>query len=392
MKIIFNLISFLVFCLLIQSNPVYSGSIEQRQVEANGLGKSENEAIQDALIQAISKIEGTSIESSKVSNVKRSILDNKENIQKDFKSKISSYTKGLISSYVLLSSNKDSDMMYQVRLKATIPVYNSGEQTNRLRLAIIPFKINAEAQSTESKEFIQNWTKTLEEALVQTRRFAILDRNYQKETKSELDSYTEGFNTSELARLGKRVGTDYLVTGELQNFIISDKSVKNPLTDEKIVRNKLSSLISLRIIDISSGQIKFAKSYSNGKSASLDIINAIYPMTILSVNANNVVIGSGGDDIKIGQHYRVMSLGAELKDPYTGESLGRQETLIGEIEITDVQFKTSQAKIITGGTQINEKSRKGLIIRPSVDTTNLVKPNKNKLEGHSSPTDSDKNW
>jgi hypothetical protein len=86
-------------------------------------------------------------------------------------------------------------------------------------------------------------------------------------------------------------------------------------------------------------------------------------MAIVSVSDGGVIIGAGGDQIKIGDKFRVISLGQELKDPYTNESLGRQETAVGEIEITDVESKMSQAKIITGNNLINQKFPSGLIVR-----------------------------
>ena len=86
-------------------------------------------------------------------------------------------------------------------------------------------------------------------------------------------------------------------------------------------------------------------------------------MAIVSVSDVGVVIGAGGDQIKIGDKFRVISLGQELKDPYTNESLGRQETAIGEIEITTVESKMSQAKIISGNNLITQKFSSGLIVR-----------------------------
>jgi hypothetical protein len=203
-----------------------------------------------------------------------------------------------------------------------------------------------------------------EEGLVQSRRFAMLDRSFTDATNNELSQYTNGkFSNSELARLGQKAGTDYLVTGELRTYSINDQSVLNPLTGQKIPRSSTASEISLRIIDVATSQVKFAKSYGDSKTAVMDVINAIYPMAIVSVSDVGVVIGAGGDQIKVGDRFKVISLGQELKDPYTNESLGRQETAIGEIEITTVESKMSQAKIISGNNLITQKFSSGLIVR-----------------------------
>ena len=116
-------------------------------------------------------------------------------------------------------------------------------------------------------------------------------------------------------------------------------------------------------------------------------------MVILSVQDGFVTIGSGGSSLKIGQHFRAMALGKELKDPYTGESLGKQESYIGEIEITDVQFKTSQAKIIKGQDKIIESFPNGLIIRPLINNQQSSNPKVTK-EKTSKKTEgsSDQDW
>jgi len=390
-----TLISLLLLSTLLAiSMGAYAQGLKEKVVITTGSGKTQKEAIQDALIAAVAQVRGISIKSSENISIRDEIVNESTSSSTDYQNNIKTFTKGIVSSFEVLSSEQSKISGYNVKLRSVIPVYDAGIQNNRLRLAVVPARVANDVNDKESANLLaQSWINSLEEGLVQSRRFSMLDRSFTDLTNKELSQYSDAsFNIAELARIGQRAGTDYLVTGELKKYSISDKSVTNPLNDEKIVRNKLNSIISLRIIDVSSGQIKFAKSYSDSKSATLDIINAIYPMTILSVNANNVVIGSGGDDIKVGQHYRVMSLGAELKDPYSGESLGRQETLIGEIEITDVQFKTSQAKIITGSAQINEKSRKGLIIRAPLDASASETSTKSKVDEKNSSTGSDQDW
>ena len=390
-----TLISLLLLSTLLAiSMGAYAQGLKEKVVITTGSGKTQKEAIQDALIAAVAQVRDISIKSSENISIRDEIVNESTSSSTDYQNNIKTFTKGIVSSFEVLSSEQSKISGYNVKLRSVIPVYDAGIQNNRLRLAVVPARVANDVNDKESANLLaQSWINSLEEGLVQSRRFSMLDRSFTDLTNKELSQYSDAsFNIAELARIGQRAGTDYLVTGELKKYSISDKSVTNPLNDEKIVRNKLNSIISLRIIDVSSGQIKFAKSYSDSKSATLDIINAIYPMTILSVNANNVVIGSGGDDIKVGQHYRVMSLGAELKDPYSGESLGRQETLIGEIEITDVQFKTSQAKIITGSAQINEKSRKGLIIRAPLDASASETSTKSKVDEKNSSTGSDQDW
>ena len=357
---------FATFLALAQPPLAFSQGIQQKTVIAKGEGKTEKDAIKDALVAAVSQVRGLAISSKETVALRDQIHNESSTSSSDYQSNIQTFTNGIVSQYEILETGHSKlTGNTSVQIKATIPVYSAGPQINRLRLAVVPLKLSSTINDkTSAGQFAKNWMSALEEGLVQSRRFAMLDRSFTDATNNETAQYTNGqFSNSELARLGQKAGTDYLVTGELRTYAINDKSVMNPLTGEKIPRSSTSSDISLRIIDVATSQVKFAKSYGDSKTAVIDVINAIYPMAIVSVSDGGVIIGAGGDQIKIGDKFRVISLGQELKDPYTNESLGRQETAVGEIEITDVESKMSQAKIITGNNLINQKFPSGLIVR-----------------------------
>jgi hypothetical protein len=324
----------LAFFTLTLVGPAFSQGIQQKTVVAKGEGKTEKDAIKDALVAAVSQVRGLAISSKESVALRDQIHNESSTSSSDYQSNVQTFTNGIVSQYQILEVGQSKlTRNVTVTLNVTVPVYAAGPQINRLRLAVVPLTLSKSiGNKAAGEQFAQNWMSALEEGLVQSRRFAMLDRSFTDATNNELSQYTNGqFSNSELARLGQKAGTDYLVTGELRNYAINDKSVINPLTGEKIPRSSTSSDISLRIIDVATSQVKFAKSYGDSKAAVLDVINAIYPMAIVSVSDGGVVIGAGGDQIKVGDKFRVISLGQELKDPYTNESLGRQEMAIGEI-------------------------------------------------------------
>jgi len=360
--------SLLIACFFLTlSIPSFAQGLQQKVVITEGNGKSEKDAIKDALVAAVSQIRGLSISSKEMISIRDQISNETSTSTTDYKNKINSYTKGVVSQYEVLEvSQSKIPGFLSVKVKSTIPVYAAGPQINRLRLAVVPLIISQRISDKNSaSQYAGNWMSSLEEGLVQSRRFAMLDRSFNDAINKEISQYTSGqFSNSELARLGQRAGTDYLITGELRTYSLQDQSVINPLTGQKIPRSSTLSEISLRIIDVATSQVKFAKTYGESKTAVADIINAIYPLAIVSVSDISVTLGAGGDDIKIGNKFRVIALGKELKDPYTNESLGREEMTVGEIEITDVQSRTSQAKYLTGKNEIIERFNGGLIVRP----------------------------
>ena len=360
---------FLLILIFIFFNVSFSwaGGIQEKTVSSIGYGATENEAVQDALIEALGQIKGKQIDAEKLSETKRLIKDNQEDLTKSSNKKISEATSGVISSYKILKMKKTDDGLFKVKIKATISVYEKSKQLDRRRLAVLPFRINNNIFNDESISFINSWQKDLEEGLTQTRRFAMIDKSYEYESDKELSSYqNKQYDINEVARLGNKAGVDYMVIGNLEN--LTNKNVSVGGKDVKL--REVS--IALRIIDIATGQIKFAKTVVQPKKTVRDILFAIYPIAIVAANKNNVTLNSGGDFLKKGSMYKVVKLGKELIDPYTKEKLGREEIDIGEIKLTEINAKTSKAKIIKGNEDIAKGLSDGLIIRP---LTNKQKKN-----------------
>ena len=360
---------FLLILIFIFFNVSFSwaGGIQEKTVSSIGYGATENEAVQDALIEALGQIKGKQIDAEKLSETKRLIKDNQEDLTKSSNKKISEATSGVISSYKILKMKKTDDGLFKVKIKATIAVYEKSKQLDRRKLAVLPFRINNNIFNDESISFINSWQKDLEEGLTQTRRFAMIDKSYEYESNQELSSYqNKQYDINEVARLGNKAGVDYMVIGNLEN--LTNKNVSVGGKDVKL--REVS--IALRIIDIATGQIKFAKTVVQPKKTVRDILFAIYPIAIVAANKNNVTLNSGGDFLKKGSMYKVVKLGKELIDPYTKEKLGREEIDIGEIKLTEINAKTSKAKIIKGNEDIVKGFSDGLIIRP---LTNKQKKN-----------------
>ena len=72
-------------------------------------------------------------------------------------------------------------------------------------------------------------------------------------------------------------------------------------------------------------------------------IQNIFPLRVIRVEGNQLILNEGGVRVRPGERYIVYQLGAPLKDPYTREPLGRVEKPVGEAEIVRVLPKYSVA-------------------------------------------------
>ncbi|MBB42788.1 MAG: hypothetical protein CMM44_03380 [Rhodospirillaceae bacterium] len=356
-----------LICLILLSTRNVSARIEYRTVDAEGRGVSLQRAVERALIVGINKVNG-SIISSRANNLlsQKAFSKNNKKItqtKKFFEESISKRTQGIVKSYEIISRKKDTrSKLYRVLLRVTVPVFKHNSQLRRIKLSLVPLRI---LEKTTPKSHIQNFERVfrlnLENYITQSRKFAVLDRIFLDEQDSELDFLKrDGTNADELARLGNRLGADYIITGlvERARYKLSKTAIKT--TGQLIKTTKTSAKITIRIIDIVSTQIKFSAteqlSHKDGSMETLarkfaeifgrKIVDAIFPISVLDVSGNIVTLGQGGDTVKIGTQYNLVALGRKLIDPYTGESLGRKEETVGMIKIIGSQSKVSTGEIV----------------------------------------------
>ena len=232
-------------------------------------------------------------------------------------------------------------------------------------------------------------TASISSYLVQSRKFTVLDRAYEGQTGSEQSRLaSDDVPITELAKLGQELVADYVLVGTINNIFLREQTRKLSTVDKVIKSVAGNASISYRIIDVPTGQIKFSqtfnkdlrgsvKSLSDPVAASMEavsvvadaigikILEAIYPFVVEKIEGDKVVIGTGGDVIKVGDQYRLIQYGQKIIDSYTKESLGKKEKIIGMVEITEVTPKMSYAKILN--TSVKDLGSifkpKGFIIR-----------------------------
>jgi hypothetical protein len=81
--------------------------------------------------------------------------------------------------------------------------------------------------------------------------------------------------------------------------------------------------------------------------AAVRVSEAIFPIKVLDQNEKEITINRGSEaGLKIGQVLGVYSAGKELRDPDTGEALGREEVTVGKVLMVDLHEKFSKARIL----------------------------------------------
>ncbi len=92
-------------------------------------------------------------------------------------------------------------------------------------------------------------------------------------TQAELNLIQSGdFKVEEMARLGNKVGADYMVVGDVTKADARTTKQVMQTTGKTFTKTTSNLSISIRIIDIATSQVKFADQFDLTDEASLGVL------------------------------------------------------------------------------------------------------------------------
>lgn len=245
-------------------------------VEATGVGDTYREAVNEALVSALQQncgmivtheecakaTEATSFESSTTAGTER-----RRQLDDSIARSMKKWAEGKILGYDLVSEGVDpATGKHSVVLNVRFPGrYVVGlDPDNRKRMAVVDFRPWGQQFSWYGQTgSTVDWVKTLGDKLnvnfTKTRRFTMLDRKFDAEVDAEL-ARLDGANASQrdaVARKAQKLGTDYLVTGEVRFYPVAAPGV-NPLTGQPLpAASQLFAEVTYRVLLAPTGQLKF---------------------------------------------------------------------------------------------------------------------------------------
>ena len=366
MKYKFFLIILLPLFLL--NTTVVNSKIIYVEKQVTGIGENYKMALRDAIREAISQVNGVTQETnSLIKTIEKTISDNEgdDNFSStDFQETIKEKSKGSVKSYEILNKSKNLDGLYEIEIKATIAKFALSKDANRKRIAILPFRQTIESSSVDPSRSTRMLNQSLTNYLVQTRKFTVLDRDFDDEVMSELNNLNESSNIEDQAKIGQKLFADYILVGRLETFDVQEVE-KKYLTSDRIKKTTTGMIdFNYRIIDVPTKQIKYASqlreeinlnkqkqpvsflSEQSSKKIGQEILYAIFPILIERIKGDIAYLGQGGMQIKIGDIYDIYEMSDEvITDSRTGEKLGKMEFKVGQAEIIDKNAKFSIARI-----------------------------------------------
>ncbi len=238
-----------------------------------------------------------------------------------------------------------------------------------LSLDINGVQIRAEILESEFSDLLM-------QQLVNARKFKVLERDFIRKVLAENDMTESDYVAqTEVDKLRRLLVADYYVLGQIDRIELRRETRRIQVTGETAERIEGSFKVHFRVVDNATGQVVCAQTriekldsrdipvaerrdftmadyrdrlfLATAVAAGNDILAGIYPVKIAAVNGEDVVLNRGeGMGFGVGDRFQVFAQGAEIRDPDTNALLGREETPVAVLEVTELLPKLAKARVV----------------------------------------------
>ncbi|WP_166253835.1 CsgG/HfaB family protein [Marinobacter salicampi] len=367
---------------------------EIRTVSAESTGVNREEAVFNALGEAVRQVRGAQISASRqVQSALMRVTERSDDGQERNTTLSASQTSdirvsssGLISGYRVLSvSEAPGGGGKLARLEVDVPVYKapgSSAQDNRWRMAVYPVEaarssFRLDSQIFTAEDASRRLTHSISDALTQSRRFAMLARDSESAIFEERYRMTaKDVPVAEKAMLGNTLGAEYLVATRATDLSLGSRELTSSLTGEKSRVSSGAAVLEVRVVVPASGSIVWSQTLNLtadqlgtqlegtdhsaqkvfdtlGREVALRVIDAVWPPLVEKGDGEELIINLGGNLLLPGQQWEVFSLGKLVRNSHTGAKLGQEEQRVATVEITRNTPKMAYARVVAGQVEGN---------------------------------------
>lgn len=414
------------------------GKVDTIQTKADGYGVSPAAATSDAMKTAILQVNGATVDTGSI-QVKYGldVTDGKDALSlraTEFAEMVAQKSGGAITNFKIISvvEPKEKGGQYKVTIEANIAHFTAPADSKKIKVVVAPIRFDVPnfligSDNIPASKVSEDIRLQVSTALTNTGRFSILDREISPEIQNELDMIKVGESPrSETGKLGQAITADVIWVGTINSIAYDRNTRKLQTSNRELVSYSGGWGVTQKLVNVATRQVMVSDTLQgkapdvepttmstgiNSKQILQDMENEIvgevvasiltrtFPITVISRDGNSIVLSQGGQSLKVGNRYAMVVMGKEIKDPQTGESLGRIESSCCEVVIDKVtpkltyghldNLKVSLNNLPEGGLQLREQLKKSsetaasevsnAEVVPETIPTNVKKLSKNKV-------------
>ncbi|MGE4285005.1 MAG: CsgG/HfaB family protein [Phycisphaerae bacterium] len=236
----------------------------------------------------------------------------------------------------------------------------------------------------------ERFASALTSAMSKTGRFTVLDRGYQAEYDVEIDLLMkDGKIDGIMDKVEQIDAADYLLAGTISQFYVTKENVNIAAAGLTSTRYNVIFYYDYRIIELKTREILFSDIMSlvwdddavkrevpglefsdeldlaensatasvlgaAARAATAKFVDQLYPVVIIGREGDRVALNAGNSVLRFGEMLSVYSAGKEMKDPYSGRSLGRFEGAAGTVRVVETNADVSYAVVVDENEEIGE--------------------------------------
>jgi hypothetical protein len=198
---------------------------------------------------------------------------------------------------------------------------------------------------------------------------------------------------AETGKLGQAITADVIWVGTINTIAYNRHARQLRTSDRELVSYSGGWGVSQKLVNVATKQVMIsdtlqgeapsveATTMGSGINSSQvlqgmqnDIVSEVvssilshtFPITVVSIDGNTVVLSQGGKSVKVGNRYSMVLMGKEIKDPQTGESLGRVESPCCEVIIDKVANKLTYGHLENVTVSLDGIPEAGLQLREQI--------------------------
>lgn len=351
------------------------GKLETVKVTANGSGASAAEAVAEALRLAILQVNGASVDIDTVNaklGIDATLNQTPVSLRASaFADVVQQKSGGVVQNFRIVELSEPLTPLgkHKVSIEAGIARFNAPASLKKIRLVVAPLRFDKATlpmgdRSVPAGEAAVQLRQLIVDALVNTGRFAVLDREFTPELQQELDLIESGqAPPAERAKLQQAVSADLIWVARVQQLAYDRHARQLRTSDRELVSYSGGWTVSYRLVNVATRQVVSSETLrgempstapttlgSGVDSAKVlegmtrglveQVVSSVmlrsFPITVVALEGNSVVLSQGGQALRPGGRYAMVTMGTEMKDPQTGQSLGRIESPCCELVIDRV--------------------------------------------------------
>ncbi|MBI3368646.1 MAG: hypothetical protein HY021_09470 [Burkholderiales bacterium] len=399
------------------------GKLATEKVTANGYGSSASEAVAEAMRLAILQVNGASVDVATVNaklGIDVTLNQTSASMRADvFGDAVRQRSGGVVQNFRVteLSEPLLPKGKFKATIEANIAKFNAPASLNKVKVVVAPLRFDKPTlpmgdRAVPVGEVGAELRQRIVDALVNTGRFAVLDREFSPELQQELDMIAGGESPrAEMAKLSQAVSADLLWIGKINTLAYNRHARQLRTSDRELVSYSGGWSISQKLVNVATRQVVTSETLRGDAPSTgpttlgtgvdtrkiLDfltrelvdqvvatILNRTFPITVVAMEGPNVVLSQGGQAMRPGARYAMVVMGTELKDPQTGQSLGRMESPCCMLVIDRVTPHLSYGhlesvqgaldNLLPGALQVREQLKGGPMAPAMVDAQGVPPP------------------